>query len=45
MNDVDPEHNNLDPLPESVVSTANDQDEYDDENKIGNAAFVMMTAS
>ncbi len=45
MNDIDPDHYNMNPLPESVTSEHDENGKYTKDSRIGNAAFVMMTAS
>jgi len=45
MNEIDPEHENVEPLPESVTSEPDENGEYSEDAKIGNAAFIMLTGS
>ena len=45
MNEIDPEHENVNPLPDSVTSEMDENGKYSDEDKLGNAAFVMLTGS
>ena len=46
MNDIDPKHENVDPLPDSVTSKADANGEYTSADaKIGNAAFIVLTGS